>query len=480
MLQDNQITLEAPVLQTDTVSAEPQLNKTLSIFDAIAIVAGGMIGSGIFIVSADTLRQLQSPALLLLVWIITGIMSIAGGLCYGELAVRFPQAGGQYVYLRKTWGNLIGFLYGWTFFLVIESGAIAAVAVAFAKFIGILLPTVSTSHLILKSNLLNVSSVQVLAIAVICLITYINMQGVKWGALVQNIFTSTKVIALIGIIICGLTLGLNMDVIHQNFMEIHKMPLLNVNIFSAIAVGLVGTLFAADSWNSGTFVASEMKNPTKDLPKALFWGILTVVSLYFLTNLAYLAVLNAEQIKTAAQDIVGIALMKEILGKPGVIATAVVIAISAFGAVNGMILTGARVYYAMAKDGLFFKSLAKLNPKTSVPQNAIIAQCLWASFLTLSGSFSQLLDYVIFAALIFYILTVSGLFIIRKKEEEKLNYKGSYYPYLPILYIALASFTALNLFIFKTEYCLYGFMIILSGIPIYLFWNHQSNKKLKT
>ncbi|MEI7473782.1 MAG: amino acid permease [bacterium] len=479
MLQDNKIEINNAITSIEE-DDDTQFSKSLGIFDAVAIISGSMIGSGIFIVSAETLRQIQSPVLLLIIWAITGIMSIAGGLCFGELAVRFPEAGGQYVYLKKAWGNLVGFLYGWTFFLVIESGAIAAVSVAFAKFIGRVLPFISTKHYLLHSNIINISYVQVLAIALIFLITYINMQGVQWGALVQKVFTSTKIVALVAILICGLTLGLNMDVIRHNFLEIPTFPTFHMNIFSAVAAALVGALFAADSWNSGTFVAAEMKEPTKDLPKALFWGILAVVSLYFLTNVIYLSVLNVEQIKTAAEDIVGIALMKQILGTPGIIATAIVIAISAFGAVNGMVLTGARVYYAMAKDGLFFKGMAKLNHKTAVPQNAIIAQCIWASFLTLSGSFSQLLDYVIFAALFFYILTVGGLFIIRKKDSEPFDYKGSFYPFLPALYCTLAGFTAVNLLIYKTEYSLYGLLIILSGVPIYFFWRYKNRKKLST
>lgn len=454
------------------------LLKSLNLFDATAIVAGSMIGSGIFIVSADISRQVNSPWLLLLVWLIAGIMTISGALCYGEYAASIPEAGGQYVYLKKIWGNLVGFLYGWTLFLVIQTGTIAAVSVAFAKFAGILFPSISSSSLLLNTALIKLSTQQIVAIALTILLTWVNTKGVKSGIIVQNIFTSAKITALLAIVLIGLFLGLNIETVSQNFSVAFTSGSSGINIFSLVAVSLVGALFSADAWNNVTFIASEIKNPQRNMPLALILGTGGVILLYLLTNFAYLSVLSFKEIQHPAEDIIAAALTGKILGSSGLIIISVIILISALGCVNGMILAGARVFYAMAKDGLFFKSLSNIDEKTNVPTNALVLQGAWASILVLSGSYSQLLDYVIFAALIFYILTISGLFVFRKKHPDiERPYKTLGYPFLPAIYCILAVYVAFNLLIYKPDYTWPGLMIVLSGIPVYFVWNFINSRK---
>ena len=441
--------------------------KTLNLFDAVTIVAGSMIGSGVFIVSADISRNVQSAWLLLLVWLIAGIMTILGALCYGEFAASMPEAGGQYVYLKKIWGEFVGFLYGWTLFLVIQTGIIAAVAVAFAKFLGVLIPGIGASRVLISWHGFGISSQQLAAISLIALLTIINARGVKFGALIQNIFTSTKVIALLGIILCGLLFGINFHIIHLNFSHIFNATT-SISPFAAISIALVGALFSSDSWNNVTFVAAEIKNPEKNLPRALLLGTGMVIFLYLLVNLAYLFVLSLSQIQHAPDDIVGAAFMEAILGNPGKI---IIFIISAIGCINGSLLAGARVFYAMAKDGLFFKKLAILDSKANVPVNALIIEASWASLLVMSGSYMQLLDYVIFAALLFYILTISGLFIFRKKfPYVSRPYKTIGYPYSPIIYCILAFIVMINLLIYKPDYSWAGLLIVLTGIPVYFIW----------
>ena len=453
-------------------------NKTLNLFDAVAIVAGSMIGSGVFIVSADILRQVKSSWLLLLVWIIAGLMTILGALCYGEYAASIPEAGGQYIYLKKVWGKLVGFLYGWTLFLVIQTGTIAAVSVAFAKFLGVLLPGVSASNILIRWHGFGISTEQLAAICLIALLAFINSRGVKAGALVQNLFTSTKVIALTALILAGFLLGINFHIIHLNFSHAF-ITATTISPFTAVSVALVGALFSLDSWNNVTFVAAEIKKPEKNLPKALILGTGMVICLYLLLNLAYLFVLSIPQIQYAHDDIVGAAFMSAILGEMGKLVISVIILISAIGCVNGIILAGSRVFYAMANDGLFFKKLGILDPKTNVPLNALIIECIWASMLVMSGSYMQLLEYVIFAALLFYILTVSGLFIFRKKFPDiPRPYKAIGYPYSPIIYCILAFIVTLNLLIYKPAFSWIGLCLVLTGIPVYFVWNkiRQLNK----
>jgi len=458
-----------------------RLKKTLGLFDAIAIVSGTMIGSGIFIVSTDIAQQVNSTLLLLLVWLIAGVMTIFAVLSYSELAVSIPETGGQYVYLKKIYGRLVGFLYGWTFFLVIQTGVIAAVSVAFAKFLAIIVPFFDSTNYIINSGFLKFSTQQCLAIFIIAFITMINTKGTKFGVMIQNTFTVAKIIALLGIIICGLTIGLKPEILHFNFSNFWSLPHLDTNIFSIIAVALVGALFSADSWNNLTFIASEIKKPEKNLPLAFIFGTGTVILLYILTNLAYLSVLYFNQIKTPGEDIVAAAMMATIFGSAGKVIISLIILVSAFGCLNGNILAGARVLYAMAKDGLFFKKLSIIDEKTDVPLNALIVQGTWASLLVLSGSYSQLLDYIIFAALLFYIITVIGLFIFRRKHPEVITaYRVPFYPYLPIAYCLMGAFVLFNLLMFKPAYTWPGLIIVLSGIPVYYIWGYFSRKSAPT
>jgi APA family basic amino acid/polyamine antiporter len=428
-----------------------------------------MIGSGIFIVTSDISRQLNSGALVLVAWLIAGFMTIAGGLCYGEFACAWPEAGGQYVYLKNIWGKLMGFLYGWTFFLVIETGTIAAISIAFAKFLSIVVPQISSDNKILSVLGFEISMLQMTAVLLIVVLTYINTRGVKSGALIQNIFTSTKILALLGVIFCGLFIGFNKHTLLLNLSTgLHLNAFKDMNITSAMAIALVGALFASDSWANVTFIAGEIKKPEKNLPRALFLGISIVILLYILINFSYFSVLTIDNIKTAHADVVGAALIGFIFGNIGQIAVSLIILISAVGCVNGIILSGARVYYAMAKDGLFFEKIAVLNEKTNAPQNALIIQGIWASLLIFSGSFLQLLDYVVFASLLFYILTIGGVFIFRRKYQDmQLPYRTAFYPYLPALYCILATFIAINLLIYKPAYTWPGLLIVLSGVPVY-------------
>lgn len=458
--------------------SEGNFKKSLGIFDSIAIVAGSMIGSGIFIVSTDIAKQVNSTLLLLIVWIVAGLMTITGALCYGELAASIPETGGQYIFLKKIWGPLVGFLYGWTLFLVIQSGTIAAVSVAFAKFTGILIPFFKPSNLIINSCIIKISTQQILAIFLISSLTYINTKGIKNGVILQNLFTSTKIISLLGVIACGLFIGFRQDIFHMNFSHFWSLPYNPKNVFSLVSVALVGALFSADSWNNVTFIASEIKNPERNLPLALLSGTGLVILLYLLTNCAYLTVLPLHKIQIPNGEIVAASMMSAIFGNMGKIAISAIILISAFGCVNGIILSGARVIYAMSKDKLFFKKLSVLDEKHNVPSNALIFQGIWASILVLSGSYSQLLDYIIFAALVFYILTVSGIFVFRRKYPEvQSSYKVVFYPYLPILYCLTATFVAFNLLIYKPAYTWSGLYIVVSGIPIYYIWNFINSSK---
>ncbi|EKE03848.1 MAG: hypothetical protein ACD_20C00137G0003 [uncultured bacterium] len=454
--------------------------KTLNLFDAVAIVAGAMIGSGIFIVSSDIAKDVQSVGLLLLVWFIAGIMTIIGALSYGEFAASLPEAGGQYVYIRKVWGEISGFLYGWTLFLVIQTGSIAAVGIAFAKFLGILFPVVSASNHLFTLYNFTISSQQLVAIILIIFLTGINLQSVTLASRIQNTVTVTNILALSGIIICGLLIGLKGDIISGNFSAILTLPQLDTNIYSIIGIGLVGSLFAFDGWNNLTFIAAEIKNTEKNLPLALFFGTGIVVVLYFLTNLIYLSALSLNDIQNAHNGIVGATFMQSLFGTYGKVVISVIILIAAFGCVNSMVLAGPRVFYAMAKDGLFFKKLATLGEKSNVPENSLFLQCFWSIVLVMSGTFSQLLDYLIFASLLFYIMTIGGLFIFRRKYPDiPRPYKALGYPYLPIIYCAIGIFIEINLLIHKPLYTWPGLIIVLTGIPVYYFWKKFSKVDLQ-
>lgn len=478
-----------------------EFKRGLGLLDSTMIVIGSMIGSGIFIVSADIARTVGSPGYLLLVWIIAGAMTIIAALSYGELAGMMPHVGGQYAYLREAYNPFIAFLYGWTVFLVIQSGTIAAVAVAFAKFTGVLLPWFSEKNILLSLGKFHITAAQILAIISVALLTYINMRGLKEGKIVQNIFTSTKTFALLGLILLALFVGKNASAMSANLSNfwsaswtqiadgkiLSVTPLSGWMLLSAIGVAMVGSLFSADAWNNITFTAGEVANPNRNIPLSLALGTGTVILIYILANIAYLLVLPligspeaadaaGRGIQFAASDRVGTAAASMIFGESAAVIMAIMIMISTFGCNNGLILAGARVYYAMAKDGLFFKSAGILNKK-SVPGAALVVQGIWTCLLCLSGTYGDLLDYVIFAVLIFYILTIIGIFILRKKRPNaERPYKAFGYPVIPAVYIILAAAISIDLLIFKPHDTWPGLGIVLLGIPVYFVWKKYNSK----
>ncbi|HAQ20317.1 MAG TPA: amino acid transporter [Prolixibacteraceae bacterium] len=446
-----------------------------------------MIGSGIFIVSADMARTLGSPGWLMVAWIVTGILTVIAALSYGELAAMMPHAGGQYVYLREAFNPLAGFLYGWTLFTVIQTGTIAAVAMAFGKFLGILVPWFSENNIWLEFGFLKFSTVHIAAIGSILLLTWINAQGIKAGKLVQNIFTFSKVGILFAFIVAGLFIAKNTGAIEINskiFWQAAKIEndqlisLTGFALIAAIGTSMVGSLFSADAWNNITFAAAEVVNPRKNIPLSLLIGTVIVIFLFFLTNLVYIQVLPLRGtpegvtvfergMQFAVNDRVGTASMFGIFGEYATIIMAFFIVISTFGCNNGLILSGARVYYAMAHDGLFFRNAGKLNSK-SVPASGLVSQSVWACMLCLSGTYGNLLDYVVFAVLIFYVMTILGIFLLRiKQPEAERPYKAFGYPVIPALYILTALFIMVILLIYKPIYTWPGLVIVLIGIPVY-------------
>ena len=445
-----------------------ELKRTLNLNDAISIVAGSMIGSGIFIVSSHIARDTNSGLLLIAVWILAGLITIMGSLCYGELSSTIPSEGGQYIYLKNIFSEKLAFLYGWTLFLVIQTGTLAAVNIAFAKFLGLIFPFISSQNHIIGS----ITSQQIFAILIVILITYINSRGIKQGVIVQNIFTITKVLSIVAIIICGIWFGFNKDILISN-LSFSDFPPVDFNFLKVVSISIVGALFASITWNNVTFITSEIKHPEKNIKKALLIGTLLVVGLYFLLNMIYLSTLSINSIKIAPEDIVVAALMKNIFGTLGLKIIAIIIAISAFGCANGMILTGSRIYYKMAKDRLFFRPLAYIERKTRVPQNSLWLQCFWICALILWGNYAQLLDYVIYSALIFYIITIFGIFKMRKiYKNKKVDYKVP--NFIPITFILISSLVVIFLTVFKPLYTVPGLLITLLGVPVYEFW--QKNK----
>jgi basic amino acid/polyamine antiporter, APA family len=472
------------------------------------LVMGSMIGSGIFIVSAEISREVQSPALLIGAWLITGFLTIVGALSYGELAAMMPRAGGQYVYLRESLGPLWGFLYGWTLFLVIQTGTIAAVGVAFGKFLGIFWPAISSGHWIL--HLLKVPTFAIgpvtlggmdvglntqnlVAILVVVALSIINIFGVRTGALIQNIFTTAKVSALLGLVLFGIFLGRNAKAIAANFGAnfwtnaslgtLHDVGGgVLVSTLTALAVAQVGSLFSADAWNNVTFTAGEVKNPNRNLPLSLALGTGVVISLYIACNFIYLGslplwgspsgtTLLERGIQYASEDRVATAVMTQMFGSAGGALMAVAIMISGFGCCNGLILSGSRVYYAMAKDGLFFRSVARLHPEYKTPVTSLMVQMVWTAILCISGTYNDLLNYVIFAVLVFYILTIIGLFVLRRTHADAPRpYKAVGYPLLPAIYIVMALFIDVVLLRYKPQYTWPGLIIVLLGIPVYFAW----------
>ena len=495
--------LEAPAIAASRVAVnEPpaHLVQGMGLFSATAIVMGSMIGSGIFIVPADMSRTLGSPALLIAAWLVTAAMTIIGALSYGELAAMMPKAGGQYVYLREALGPIWGFLYGWTLFLVIQTGTIAAVGVAFGKFLGVFFPSVSQGHWLwhIGSGNIGLNTANLAAIAVITLLTFTNTQGVKLGAAVQNVFTSAKVMALLGVIAVGLVAknataiaanfgaGLHAFFANAGWHAVHSVqvgaggPTALVGVLTVVAVVQVGSLFSSDAWNNVTFTAGEIRNPRRNLPLSLALGTGVVLLLYILCNFVYLAVLPmagsptattlaGRGIAFASEDRVATAVMESAFAGLGAKLMAGAILISTFGCVNGMLLAGARVYYAMSRDGLFFNATGKLDARTGVPVNSLWLQWAWTCLLCLSGSYGQLLDYVIFAVLVFYVLTIVGLFVLRRTQPDAPRpYRALGYPVLPAIYIVLAVWICGVLLRYKPQYTWPGLLLVLLGIPVYL------------
>jgi len=454
-----------------------QLLQGLKLFDATAIIVGSMIGSGIFIVSAEMARDVKSPGMLMLAWGITAVMTVVGALSYGELAAAMPRAGGQYVFLREAYGSLFGFLYGWTFFLVIQTGTIAAVVVAFAKFLGVFVPWVSATRILVPLPLgYSISSQQLAAIVAIAVLTWINCRGLREGAMVQNIFTVAKVGGLVVLLVLGFVLPSNPAAVQANFHESYPTTF-NLTLLSLLGAALVGSLFSSDAWNSVTFTGSEVVNPKRNLPLSLFLGTASVSVLYLAVNFVYLRVLPLSAIASAPEDRVGTLVSQSLMGPLGLTFINLCILISTFGCTNGLILAGARVYYAMAKDGLFFKKVAEVSPRTHTPVFSLVIQAVWAALLTLSGTYSDLLNYVIFANLLFYVLTVSALFVLRRKRPDlERPYKAFGYPVLPALYVILAALIMVDLLWVRPAFTWPGLIIVLTGVPVYFFWHVRGKR----
>ena len=452
---------------------QPKFKQSLGLLDSTMIVAGSMIGSGIFIVSADITRSVGSSGWLIMVWLITGFMTITAAVSYGELSGMFPKAGGQYVYLKEAYNPLAGFLYGWSFFAVIQTATIAAVGVAFSKFLAYLVPQVSEDLVAFSIGGLNVSPAQLVSIALIIFLTFINTLGVKGGKLIQTTFTVTKLLSLFGLIIFGLIM-MKGDVWNANWTDAWHLHKLNsaeeyttAAALGAIAAAMVGSIFSSDAWNNVTFIAGEIKNPKRNIGLALFFGTLIVTIIYVTTNIMYTAVLPLNEIATAEKDRVAVAASQVIFGNLGTVVIALMIMISTFGCNNGLILAGARVYYTMAKDGLFFKPASNLN-KFAVPQWALWFQCLIACAWSVSGKYGQLLDMISFVVVIFYVMTILGIFILRRRQPNtERPYKAFGYPILPALYIIAGITFCVLLIIYKPQFTWPGLIIALAGIPIY-------------
>jgi APA family basic amino acid/polyamine antiporter len=498
------------------IKGEPGFVRAIGLFDGTMIVVGSMIGSGIFIVAADITRQTGSSGGLLLTWILTGLLTVSAALSYGELAAMFPHAGGQYVYLREAYSPLWGFLYGWTLFLVIQTGTIAAVAVAFARFLGVIFPAISAKIWIIQPMALgskyaiSLSVQQFVGVLMIVLLTFLNTLGVRLGKLIQNIFTSAKTLALFGLIVLCVFVGRNAAAISDNFRHLWAIrgaqpiepganflrglvPTVTAasgafGLFVALAVAQVGSLFSADAWNNIGFTAAEVKNPKRDVALSMAFGTLLVITLYCLANLAYLCVLPLAQIQNAPDDRVASAALNAVFGPVGASIMAVAITISGFGCNNGLILAGSRVAYAMSKDGLFFRSTGTLNRK-GVPASALVYQGIWIIVLillrtrhadavgavTYGNLYSDLLDYVVFSVLIFYVLTIAGIFVLRaKRPGAERPYRAFGYPFVPLLYIVAALAIMFVLLLYKTQTTWPGLVIVLLGVPVYLVWSRRA------
>ena len=502
---------------TQSPAANHNFVRGLGLVDSTMLVAGSMIGSGVFIVSAEIARLVGSSGWLLVVWAVTGVLTIIAALTYGELAAMMPRAGGQYVYLREAYGPLWGFLYGWTLFLIIQTGTIAAVAVAFARFLGVLTPVISPTNWIVSPIILSrnyavsLSMQQLVAILVIVVLTIVNTRGLQLGKLIQNVFTSAKTLSLLALIVLGVFIGRNADALAANFTTLWTPGVVSpiksdlsfvasvsatggaLGMLIAVCVAQVGSLFSSDAWNNVTFTAGEVRDPRRNLPLSLAFGTGLVITLYLLANVAYLCVLPLEKIQHAADDRVGTAAMEVMFGATGGAIMAVAIMISTFGCCNGLILAGARVSYAMAQDGLFFRSTGRLNAR-HVPAMALVLQGVWTALLVLPRTrlrdpitnapvrdsagveqygnlYGMLLDYVVFAVLIFYVLTIAGLFVLRRtRPQAERPYRAFGYPLLPAFYIVAATVILLVLAVYRTQTSWPGLLLVLAGVPIYFFW----------
>ena len=482
---------------------EKTYQPTLGLWDATMIVAGSMIGSGIFIVSADITRNVGGAGWLIAVWLITGFMTLTAALSYGELSAMFPKAGGQYVYLREAFNPLAGFLYGWSFFAVIQTATIAAVGVAFSKFAAYLIPALSEDNKLFRLQTgtdvcnapvyFSISAAQIVAIFLIILLTYSNTKGLRGGKLIQNVFTSAKLLSLFGLILAGL-IAFKPEIWNANWTNawtatkstlldecnpskgFSVSPISGNLLIGGIAAAMAGSVFSSDAWNNVTFIAGEIRNPKKNIGLSLFLGTLIVTIIYVCANLVYVAVLPLDQIAHAEKDRVAVAASQAIFGNAGTIVIALMIMVSTFGCNNGLILAGARVFNTMAKDGLFFKKAGTLN-RQHVPEFALWIQCLVACLLCLSGKYGDLLDMISFVAVLFYALTIAGIFILRRKEPDRERpYKAFGYPLLPVIYIILALVFCFYLVHMKPLYAGMGLAIVLAGIPIYFLALKNNNR----
>lgn len=476
------------------MSEQTSFKPTLGLLDATMIVAGSMIGSGIFIVSTEMTTYLGSSGWLILAWVLTGFLTLTAAVSYGELSSMFPKAGGQYVYLREAFNPLTGFLYGWSLFAVIQTGTIAAVGVAFSKFAAYIFPSLGSDNILFDLGFTDVSAAEVVSIIMVIFLTYINTRGVELGKIVQTSFTLTKLISLFGLIVFGFILAADSDIWTMNWENAWAAKTSTGNALAAIggpewtqvvgyavvplfASALVGSVFSSDAWNNVTFIAGEIKRPEKNIGLSLFFGTLIVTIIYVSANLMYLSVLDLNEIATAKDGRVSLEASMKIFGDAGTKIIAVMIMISTFGCNNGLILSGARVYYTMANDGLFFKKTAKLN-KNGVPEFALWIQCIWTSLLVLSGKYYELLTYVVFVVLIFYSLTLIGIFRLRKTRPDiPRPYKAWGYPVLPILYCIIALLICLALFVYQRDQTWPGALIVLLGIPLYFIAVAGKNKK---
>ncbi len=473
---------------------EEKLKKSLGLFDATSIVAGSMIGSGIFIVTSQMARDVGSAGWLIVLWVITGLITVMAALSYGELAGMMPGAGGQYVYIQRAYGRMISFLYGWTVFTVIQTGVIAAVAVAFSKYTAFFFPQLQEVALSLKFDI-QITYAQLIAIVSLVFLTYINSRGIQNGKVIQLLFTSAKLFALFALIVLGLAIGLKSHTLSNNFEnmwsaykttvdngKISIVPLTGFALMGAMGATIINSLFSSDAWNNVTFIAGEIKDPKKNIPRSLFMGTLIVTIIYILANLAYLALLplggdplaktnEGLGIMFADNDRVGAAAASVIFGEIGAGMMALLIMVSTFGCNNGLILAGSRLFYAMSKDGLFFKQAKELN-QFNVPGKALWIQCIWACALCLSGKYGELLVYSTFASLLFYVLTIAGIFILRKKDPSaERPYKAFGYPVVPALYILVTTFICLDLLWYDTKSAGLGLLIVFLGIPVYFLFN---------